>query len=95
MFKSKTTWNMESEHNMAYFYGLEKTKYGARVMSSLVTDGGTVVCNLGKIFKMQKQYYKKLYTYCSKVKFSKPNNVAVPAISFVESLIMEQEFKVD
>ena len=73
MFRSKAQWFNEGEQMGKYFFGLEKSRSGARGMSSLLNEDGTETVDPLKILKEQKKFYKKLYTKDEKVEFTYKN----------------------
>ena len=69
MIRSKVKWFVEGEHNTKYFLSLEKSKAKSKQMNAIRKENGIVVRNLTEILNQQAQFYEKLYTVDTSVKF--------------------------
>jgi hypothetical protein len=50
-----------NEQNSSYFFSKEKSRAGAKAMTTLIDENGTVFHNLRDISNEQKVFYEKLY----------------------------------
>lgn len=60
MFRSKCTYYQYGEKNSRYFFNLEKTRSGAKIITRLQNDSALVINDPGEILREEKLYYQKL-----------------------------------
>ena len=85
IFRTKARWYNESEASTAYFYGLEKSRAGAKNMNALLLDNGDLVTNPNIILEHQRNFYKKLYTSDHNVEFDYVNESNIKLTNEVKS----------
>ena len=73
MFRSKVRWYEEGEANSKYFFNLEKNRYNARTVTTLLVEG-VEITNPHDILEKQRAYYEQLYTADPEISFSLTNN---------------------
>ena len=61
MFRCKTNWHNEGEHNLKYFSAVEKYQCNDKTMRAARLQDGTVSKDSLVILKEQSKFYKKLY----------------------------------
>ena len=62
ILRSKSQFYNEGERNTKYFFSLEKSRSGAKNVSTLIEDNENVVKNPKEILKKMVEFYKNLYT---------------------------------
>ena len=97
IFRSGARFYNEGEAATKYFYNLEKSKSGAKSMSSLLTKSGEETRDPSKILNEQFKFYKKLYTSeeVDCFDFENRQNLVVPKDikQSMEGLFMMDELK--
>ena len=73
IFRTGCTFYNEAEKSTKYFFALEKSRAGAKNMSSILNKDGTVSHDLGVILKELHSFYSKLYTSDESVHFDYQN----------------------
>ena len=74
MFRCKTGWYHEGEKSTKYFFNLKKIKYLQKNMTCLIRTDGTISRNQKEIFRLQAEYYRKLYQTDINVEFVLENS---------------------
>ena len=69
-FRSKCNWSEYGEKNSKMFFSLEKTKYAAKNMKTIITDAGQHVTEQQSILSEQMKFFKSLYAQDKKVVFN-------------------------
>ena len=96
-FQSKARYYQEGEHNTKYFFGLAKSNYANKVMTSVIDDAGVRHEQPMKILDVLHRYYKKLYKANSSTKFSLTNvgnnKITVEDRCFLDSPLNIDELK--
>ena len=90
IFRSKATWASEGEKNSKYFFSLEKSRYNARTLSTLITEGGEKVTDQEKILQLQQDFYTQLYAKDGSVKFTQENESGIFAKEGTEAVSEEE-----
>ena len=73
IFRSKSKWYIQGEHNSKYFLSLEKHNSKKKTMKCTIKDDGSITRDQDEILKEQAKFYKKLYTADENVEFNYTN----------------------
>ena len=76
IFRSKVKWYEEGEKNTKYFFALEKAKYNAKTCFKIIQDDQEID-NPHEILKVQRNFYKELYSEDRDVKFTLNNSLGI------------------
>ena len=90
-FRSRTRYISEYERNSKFFFSLEKSNYNKKTMRKVYTEEGTLTTNPKEILNVQRQFYSKLYTSDTNVKFNLENDPRFPELNIEEKELCNQE----
>ena len=93
ILRSKSHWTELAEKNTKYFFGLEKCKSKAKTMMKLEVEGA-VITDPDLILHEQENFYRKLYTKDSKVRFNWVNNTD-RKLNETQKILMDSEITVE
>ena len=62
ILRSKVRWMEQGEHSSKYFFNLEKQNAKAKVMNQIIDKDGKLEIKQNQILKIQKDFYRRLYT---------------------------------
>ena len=87
MFRVKANWEELGERSSKFFFGLERSKAGAKTCTSLINDRNEQINDPKKILEYQRAYYKDLYAEEKDVKFNLNNdtNIKIPEAMRVQA----------
>ena len=74
MLRASVRWTEQSEKNTKYFFGLEKMKSKNKMMSAIQKSDRSITRDMKQIIEWQVEFYEKLYTKDSEVKFEYENS---------------------
>ena len=74
MFRCKTNWVEHGERCSKYFFNLEKTKYNAKTINTVIDEDNKEWHSDSEILKVQSNFYAKLYKKDEAVSFNLQNN---------------------
>ena len=89
IFRSKAKWVREGERNSKYFFALEKKKYLAKNMPSMLLEDGSILTDQKSILCKQSEFYEKLYTSNPRVKFDIPIDPATPVLNETDRKMLD------
>ena len=93
LLRSKTKWFIEGEHSTKYFLTLEKATARNKNMQATRRHNGTLTKNAKEILDLQSEFYSKLYTSNSEIKFNEP--IHGPSLSSAQQEQLDIDISVD
>ena len=94
ILRSKIRWYRAGEHNSKYFLNLEKAKSKGKIMNATKRHDGSITTNSKEILQIQSDFYKKLYTTNTRIRFDQINTNS-PKLSQEQKETLEQPLQMD
>ena len=94
-FRAKCAWAEYEEKNSKLFFALEKQRYAAKHMKSIMTDCGRHITDQKEILLEQTKFFKGLYSQDKKVTFTLERGLTESYLSMGDKSICDSELMID
>ena len=93
-FRCRAKWSADGERSSSYFFSLEKRNYITKTVYALRRNDGTLTKDYEEILGIQHEFYEKLYTSDTSVRFTLVNHTGI-RLNESQKLAMDQDVTKD